>query len=63
MIKGNGQAVLDMMLQRQIVTRNQARYSLNTDKLAELTSMTYSDFLTRNFTSEARQFIKDVLSI
>ena len=63
MVKGSGQAVLNLMMEKGIVSRNQARYSLSTDRLAELTSMTYSDFLTRNFTSEARDFIADAVSV
>ena len=63
MVKGTGQAVLNMMMQRDMVSRNQARYSLSTDRLAELTSMTYSDFLTRNFTREARELIIGTLFI
>ena len=61
MVKGTGQAVLDLMMSENIVSRNQARYSLSTGRLAELTSMTYSDFLTRNFSHEAREFIRGAL--
>ena len=62
MIKGAGQDVLDLMMEKDIVSRSQSRYSLNADRLAELTSMTYSDFLARNFTEEARKFIEDGIS-
>ena len=62
MVKGTGQAVLQLMLESRIVSRNQARYSLSTDRLGELTSMSYSDFLTRNFTSEAIDFIATAVS-
>ena len=57
MVKGSGRAVLNLMMDKKIVNRNQARYHMNTQRLAEFTSMTYSDFLTRNFTDEAREFI------
>ena len=63
MVKGTGQAVLNLMRGKNIVSRNQSRYSLSTVRLAELTSMTYSDFLTRNFTAEARQFVREALSV
>lgn len=61
MVKGTGHAVLNLMMREGIVTRNQARYLLNTDRLAELTSMAYSDFLTRNFTVEARELIRNAV--
>ena len=62
MVKGTGQAVLKLMMDKNMVGRNQARYSMSTERLANLTSMTYSDFLTRNFSHEAREFIREALS-
>ena len=62
MVKGTGQAVLKLMMHEGIVTRNQARYSLNSNRLAELTSMSYSGFLTRNFTVEASELVRKALS-
>ena len=63
MVKGTGLAVLNLLMEKNMVGRNQARYSLSTDRLAQSTSMTYSDFLTRNFTNEAREFIGEALTV
>ena len=66
-LKGHGwlrepvEAVLNLMMEKKIVNRNQARYHMNTNRLAEFTSMTYSDFLTRNFTDEAIALIANAL--
>ena len=62
MVKGTGQAVLDLMVESRILSRDQARYSLSTDRLSALTLMTYSDFLTRNFTPQARRYVAQALS-
>ena len=62
MVKGSGQAVLNLMMQKNMVNRIQARYSLSTSRLSELTSMTYSDFLSRNFTPEAKEFVSEALA-
>ncbi len=61
MVKGTGQVVLDLMLESNIVSRHQSRYFMSTDRLSELTLMNYSDFLTSNFTPEARGVIARAL--
>ena len=58
MTKGTGQAVLDLMLADGIVSRDQARYYLNTTRLAELTELTYADSLAYRFGPRAIAFVQ-----
>ena len=61
MTKGTGQKVLDLMLQEGIVTRDQARYYLHTDRLSELTEMTYVDCVEHNFSASAIELVQRAL--
>ena len=61
MTKGTGQAVLKAMLNASIVTRDQARYYLNTGKLGELTETTYEDCMASQFGPRAIDFVRKAL--
>ena len=61
MTKGAGQAVLNSMLEEGIVARDQARYYLDVDRLAELTELTYTDSMSYKFGSKAIAFVQGAL--
>ena len=62
MTKGTGRAVLDVMLNVGIVTRDQARYYLNTGLLGELTGATYADCMAYRFELKATAFVQEALA-
>ena len=61
MTKGSGQKVLALMLNEGIVSRDQSRYYLFSDRLAELTQTNYADCMAYRFTSEAIAFVRRAL--
>ncbi len=61
MIKGTGQAVLDLMLSEGIVSRIQSRYHLDAERLAELTETTYADCMAYSFGPKAVTFVQRAL--
>lgn len=61
MTKGTGQAVLDLMIADGIVSRVQARYHLDTGRLAELTETTYADCMAYRFGPKAISFVQRAL--
>ena len=61
MTKGTGQAVLDAMLEVGILTRDQATYSLNADRLGELTETTYGGCMSYQFGPKVIAFVQGAL--
>ena len=61
MIKGTGQAVLEAMLEAGIVTRDQARYYLDADKLGELTETNYGGCMAYQFGPKVIAFVEEAL--
>lgn len=61
MTKGTGQAVLDLMIADGIVSRVQARYHLDTGRLAELIGTTYADCMAYRFGPRAISFVQRAL--
>ena len=62
MTKGTGQTVLNAMVETGIVTRDQARYYLQTGPLGELTGTTYGDCMSYQFGPKATAFIQEALA-
>lgn len=61
MTKGTGQSVIDLMLSEGIVTRDQARYYLDSNRLAELTEATYADFMAYQYGPRIIDFVRKAL--
>ena len=61
MTKGTGQVVLNAMLDAGIVTRDQARYYLDADRLGELTETTYGDYMAYQFGPKVIVFVQEAL--
>ena len=61
MTKGTGQAVLDALLHERILTRDEVRYYLNSDRLGEVTQTTYAGCMAHQFGPEAIAFLTRAL--
>ena len=61
MTKGTGQSVIDLMLSEEIVTRDRARYYLDSNRLAELTEATYADFMAYQYGPRIMDFVRKAL--
>jgi len=61
MTKGTGQAVLDYMIKRDIITTDGTMYYLDPDKLGSETGATYADCITKNFQPKTITFIEEAI--
>lgn len=61
MTKGTGQAVLNLMLETEIVYQYQGWYFFNTDRLGEVTENNYGDYMTFQFGPKAIEFVRKTL--
>lgn len=62
MTKGVGQAILDHMLRRGVVSTDGSMYTLHTNALAENTEVSYGMCMSRDFSDKAVQFVQDALA-
>ena len=61
MTKGTGMSVLKLMLKEEIVTKENAMYYLDPQRLAACTDVHYADCMARRFSAKAIEFVKRAL--
>ena len=61
MTKGTGQAVLELMLAKGILSLRESMYFLDADNLAALTGLSYLDCMECRFGEKAVEFVKEAL--
>ena len=63
MTKGPGREILNAMVRRRILTREQSMYFLDAGRLAELTGVTYVDCMAGRFPPEAVTFVRRAIGM